>query len=272
MNDPRPARPFRRKPTARATSSRPKASPPRADGSLRLNRFLAGAGLGSRRACDAIISEGRVTFNGEPCVNLGTVVGPEDRVLVDGKPVRAHAPVYVLLNKPVGYLSTRTDPEQRDTVFDLLPPEMPRLFHVGRLDQDSEGLLILTNDGDLALRLTHPRYKIDKEYEVTLDRTYNTADTPRLLEGMYIKVDGEGGRPPTRARARAESVYRLGPQSIKIILRQGMKRQIRLMLAELGYQVRRLRRTRLGPLPLGSLPIGHWRYLLPRELGSLRER
>lgn len=239
---------------------------------MRLNRFLAAAGLGSRRACDAIIAEGRVTLNGKRCETMGITVGPEDQVAVDGRPVRSHAPVYVLLNKPPGYLSTRTDPDQRQTVFDLLPPELPRLFHVGRLDQDSEGLLILTNDGDLALRLTHPRFKIDKEYEVSLDRAYNTADTPRLLEGMYIKVDGEGGRMPGRARARAESVYRLGPQTIKIILRQGLKRQIRLMLAELGYEVRRLRRTRLGPLPLGSLPVGHWRYLLPRELGSLRER
>ena len=238
---------------------------------MRLNRFLAAAGLGSRRACEAIITAGRVQVNGRPVTNLATTVLPEDAVKVDNRAVHAEQQVCVLLNKPVGFLSTRTDPNQRDTVFDLLPPDMPRLFHVGRLDLDSEGLLLLTNDGDLALRLTHPRYKIEKEYEVLLDRPFDTALTEKLLHGVYIPVDNrvEGG-PPERVRAKAEAIHRLGPNKLKVILRQGLKRQIRLMFLEVGYEVKRLERVRLGPLRLGRLKTGAWRYLDAGEVAALR--
>jgi 23S rRNA pseudouridine2605 synthase len=238
---------------------------------VRLNRFLAAAGLGSRRACEAIITAGRVQVNGRPVTNLATTVLPEDSVKVDNRAIHAEQQVCVLLNKPVGFLSTRTDPGQRNTVFDLFPPDMPRLFHVGRLDLDSEGLLLLTNDGDLALRLTHPRYKIEKEYEVLLDRPFDTALTERLLRGVYIPVDNrEEGGPPERVRAKAEAIHRLGANKLKVILRQGIKRQIRLMFLEVGYEVKRLERVRLGPLRLGRLKTGAWRYLDAGEVAALR--
>ncbi len=236
---------------------------------MRLNRYLAAAGLGSRRACEALVTEGRVTLNGQPCTTLATAIQPKDSVKVDGRLVQAERATYVLLNKPTGFLSTRTDPRQRRTVFDLLPADFPRLFHVGRLDQDSEGLLLLTNDGELALRLTHPRYKVDKEYEVLLDRAFDMTLGEKLRAGVFIPVEMENGQPPRRVRARAEALYRINPHTLKVILRQGLKRQIRLMFAELGYNVRRLQRTRLGTLQLGPLKPGEWRFLDPREVASL---
>ena len=238
---------------------------------MRLNRYLAAAGLGSRRACEVLITNGRVAVNGQPCTNLATTVGPDDSVKVDKKVVHVQRPVYVLLNKPVGFLSTRTDPRQRDTVFDLLPEDFPRVFHVGRLDQDSEGLLLLTNDGDFAQRLTHPRYKVDKEYEVYVDRPFDMTLAPKLHQGVFIKIDPEQeGQPPQRVRARAEAIYKLGAQRLKVILRQGLKRQIRLMFLQVGYEVKRLERVRLGTLKLGSLRPGEWRYLTDREVAALK--
>lgn len=237
---------------------------------MRLNRYLAAAGLGSRRACEAIITSGRVSINGRPCVVLATTVEPTDAVKVDGRTVQTQRPIYVLLNKPAGFLSTRTDPRQRDTVFDLLPPDFPRTFHVGRLDQDSEGLLLLTNDGEFALRLTHPRYKVDKEYEVLLDQAFDMAWVPKLQDGVFIPVDAEQeGQPPARARARAEAIHKLGANKLKVILRQGLKRQIRLMFSHIGYEVKRLQRVRLGTLRLGNLRPGEWRYLDAREVAAL---
>ncbi len=238
---------------------------------MRLNRYLASAGLGSRRACEAIITAGRVAINGHVVRALATTVTPSDAVRVDGRAVHVERPVYVMLNKPAGFLSSRTDPEQRDTVFDLLPAEFPRVFHVGRLDLDSEGLLLLTNDGDLSLKLTHPRYKIEKEYEVLLDRSFEMGLAEKLLAGVFIAVDPpQPGAPPERVRARAEAIYRLAPNKLKVILRQGLKRQIRLMFLAVGYEVQRLQRVRMGGLKLGKLRPGEWRYLEDREVAALR--
>ena len=238
---------------------------------MRLNRYLAAAGLGSRRACEAIITAGRVTINGRAVSVLATTVAPADAVRVDGRSVQAEQPMYVLLNKPAGFLSSRTDPGQRDTVFDLLPTDFPRVFHVGRLDLDSEGLLLLTNDGDFSLKLTHPRYKVEKEYEVLLDRAFDMALVEKLLAGVFIAVDPpQPGAPPERVRARAEAVHRLAPNKLKVILRQGLKRQIRLMLLAVGYEVKRLQRVRMGSLKLGRLRSGEWRYLDEREVAVLR--
>ena len=237
---------------------------------MRLNRYLAAAGLGSRRACEGIITSGRVSINGRPCVELATTVQPQDSVKVDGRVVEVQRPVYVLLNKPAGFLSTRTDPRQRDTVFDLLPEDFPRVFHVGRLDKDSEGLLLLTNDGEFALRLTHPRHKVEKEYEVVLDRPFDMALGEKLRQGVFIKVDAEQeGQPPQRVRAHADGVYKLANNKLKVILRQGLKRQIRLMFLAVGYEVKRLERVRQGTLKLGSLRPGEWRYLADREVAAL---
>src|SRR5437660_5107824 len=151
---------------------------------MRLNRFLAAAGIGSRRKCDELIATGRVTINGTVCINFSTQPDERDHVKVDGKLVHLERTMTIALHKPAGFVSTRSDPNARDTIFDLLPPKFPRLFNIGRLDAQSEGLLILTNNGDLAQELTHPRFKIEKEYEVTLDRQWDSALTQKLLHGI----------------------------------------------------------------------------------------
>jgi len=228
---------------------------------MRINRFLAASGLGSRRSCEELIRAGSVTINGQICQNLATEVSEEDFVKVGSKRILPEKHSYILLHKPRGYLCTASDTHDRRTIFELLPGHWPRLFHVGRLDRDSEGLLILTNDGDLALHLTHPRYKIEKEYEVLLDRPYDAAkDTPRLLRGVNV----EGGR------ARADAVRQLAPNLLRIVLRQGLKRQIRLMLYKVGYEVKRLIRMRIGSLRLTELRAGEWRVMTPAEVKALR--
>lgn len=223
---------------------------------MRLNRFLAAGGIGSRRQCDALIAAGRVTINGRVCTDFSAQPAAGDHVKVGGKLVHVDQPLHVILNKPPGFVSTRRDPHARDTVFDLLPPKFPRLFNVGRLDAQSEGLLILTNDGDLAQRLTHPRFKVEKEYDVTLDRRWDAAVTPKLLHG--IALDGE--------RARFEKLHTVTETRLRVVLRQGLNRQIRRMFGAFGYDVKRLVRTRVGNLRLGDLPRGHWRILGAREL------
>jgi len=227
---------------------------------MRLNRFLAAAGVGSRRQCDQIIAAGRVTINGQVCTDFSTQPAPRDHVKVDGRLVHVQTPLSIVLNKPAGYVSTRNDAHARDTIFDLLPAKFGQLAHAGRLDAQSEGLLVLTNDGDLAQRLTHPRFKVDKEYLVTLDQTWDKSLSPRLLKGIVL--DGE--------RARIAELHSLGPTRLRVILRQGINRQIRRMFEAVGYQVKHLVRVRVGSLHLGDLPRGHWRPLTGRELSSLK--
>jgi 23S rRNA pseudouridine2605 synthase len=217
--------------------------------------------MGSRRSCEALITGGEVTVNGQTCQNLATEVSDEDFVKVRGKRVVPEKHHYLLLYKPRGYLCTAEDTHERQTIFDLLHGSWPRLFHVGRLDKDSEGLLILTNDGDLALHLTHPRYKIEKEYEVQLDRPFDlAADKARLLKGVRIE----------QGLAKAESVRQVSAKVLRIVLRQGLKRQIRQMLYKTGYEVKRLVRIRIGPLRMGELRAGEWRVLTAAEVAALR--
>ncbi|MDX2082112.1 MAG: pseudouridine synthase [Terrimicrobiaceae bacterium] len=227
---------------------------------MRLNRFLAAAGFGSRRACDDLIASGAVTINGRTVEKLATLVGEGDEVRCNGRIARAARLVYLLLNKPKGYVVSRADELGRRTVFDLLPAEHGSLFHVGRLDRDSEGLLILTNDGELAQRLTHPAHEVEKEYEVTLDKAFPEESVARLLRGFHI----EGGR------ARMERVRHLAPKVLRVVLRQGLKRQIRLMFYDMGFEVERLVRVRIGSLKGTGLPVGHFRLLTPAEIESLR--
>ncbi|CAN5171889.1 pseudouridine synthase [soil metagenome] len=226
---------------------------------MRLNRFLAAAGVGSRRHCDELIAAGRVTINGRVCTDFSYEPAPTDHVKVGNKMVRAERQLHLVLHKPAGFVSTRSDPNARNTIFDLLPPNMPRLFNVGRLDAQSEGLLVLTNDGDLAQRLTHPRYKVEKEYEVTLDKPWDPELAAKLLRGVML--DGQ--------RARLERITPIKTNRVAVILRQGINRQIRRMFYEVGYEVKRLVRTRIGTLRLGDMPRGHWRPLSSGELKSL---
>ncbi|MBA3543090.1 MAG: rRNA pseudouridine synthase [Chthoniobacterales bacterium] len=230
---------------------------------MRLNRFLAAAGLGSRRHCDELIAEGRVTVNGQPCTNFGTQVEESDHVKVDRRLVRPPAETLtIMLHKPAGFVSTRRDPNATDTIYDLVPAKFGRLFNIGRLDAQTEGLLLMTSDGDLAQQLTHPRYKVEKEYEVTLDHRWDPRRGQKLLDGVFL----EG------KRARLARLQAVGPTRVRVVLQQGLNRQIRRMFYELGYEVERLVRTRIGHLHLGEMPRGHWRPLTKSELVKLKSR
>jgi 23S rRNA pseudouridine2605 synthase len=229
---------------------------------LRLNRFLAAAGVGSRRHCDELIAAGRVTINGKTCTNFSAQPDARDHVKVNGKLVHVAPPLTIMLYKPAGFVSTRRDPHARDTVFDLLPAKFSRLFNIGRLDAQTEGLLLLTNDGDLAQRLTHPRYKIDKEYEVTLDRPWDPLLAAKLLRGIFLD----------NQRAKIAQLHSVSPTHLRVVLRQGINRQIRRMFEVVGYRVKRLVRIRIGSARLGDLPRGHWRALTKREVESLEGR
>ena len=226
---------------------------------MRLNRFLAAAGVGPRRHCDELIAAGRVAINGKTCTNFSAQPDTRDHVKVDGKLVHVAPPLTIMLHKPAGFVSTRKDPHARETVFDLLPGKLSRLFNIGRLDAQTEGLLLLTNDGDLAQQITHPRYKIDKEYEVTLDRPWDLAHGPKLLRGIVL--DGR--------RARIARLHSASATRLRVVLRQGINRQVRRMFEALGYHVKRLVRVRIGSLRLGDLPRGHWRALTKHELESI---
>lgn len=233
---------------------------------MRLNQFLARAGAGSRRACDELIRAGRVQVNRSVCTNLGTRVEDGDDVRLHGRAVRAAPPVLIAMNKPRGVLCTSRDERDRRTVHDFLPPDIGRLFTVGRLDMDSEGLILLTNDGPLSERLTRPAHHVEKEYLVTLDRALEGADVERLLKGMRIP-DGSprDGAAPRRRLAYALSARAEPGRKARVVLEQGINRQIRVMFEMLGYRVSRLRRTRIGGLGLGRLRAGEWRYLRDRE-------
>jgi 23S rRNA pseudouridine2605 synthase len=167
----------------------------------------------------------------------------------------------LILHKPTRCLSSRQSQGGKSTVYDLLPREVSNLPHVGRLDADSEGLLLFTNDGALAQAITHPSRHVEKEYEVVIDRMFDPAHTAKLLKGIYLE---EG-------RAKAEHLHIEGANKLRVVLTQGINRQIRRMFAALGYKVKRLTRTRLGPLKLGRLPRGAWRELTGREVESLRQ-
>ena len=229
--------------------------------SMRLNRYLALCGLGSRRACEEIILGGGVRINGRAVRELATVVQDGDNVVARGRVVRPAGVRYVVLHKPSGILSSRASQGGKRTVYDVLPREVLTLPHVGRLDAESEGLLLLSNDGALAHAVTHPSRHVEKEYEVILDRSFDPSLTAKLLKGVYLE---EG-------RAKAAAVNIEGANKLRVVLTQGINRQIRRMFAALGYKVKRLTRTRLGPLRLGRLPRGSWRELTVREIDSLRK-
>src|SRR5688572_5913931 len=231
------------------------------EGGVRLQKYLAQAGVASRRQSETLIVAGRVRVNGVVVTELGTRVEPErDVVEVDGRPVRSATTEWVVLHKPFGYLSTRTDPQGRRTLYELLPPQLRRLFYVGRLDRDSEGLILLTNDGDVAHRMLHPRHGIEREYEI--DVALPIADD--VLEQLTRGVELDDGP------ARAERARRLAPARLALTLREGRKREVRRMLEAAGHHVVRLRRVRYGPIRLGELPPGRWRHLSPEEIAAVQ--
>jgi 23S rRNA pseudouridine2605 synthase len=225
----------------------------------RLQKVLARAGIGSRRACEQLIANGRVTVNGE-VAGLGRRVSVErDELAVDGVPLSVRPGlVYYLLNKPVGVVTTAADPHGRRTVLDLVPRQ-PRVFPVGRLDANTEGLLLLTNDGDLAHRLTHPRFGVDKEYYAVVEGVPSPADLRRLRRGVQLE---DGMTAPAR-------VSLIPPSGLRITIHEGRNRQVRRMCDAIGHPVSRLVRARLGPLADRALSPGAWRPLTAAEVRSL---
>jgi 23S rRNA pseudouridine2605 synthase len=227
---------------------------------VRLNAFLARSGIASRRGADELVKAGRVTVNGEPG-RLNTVVGARDAVAVDGKPVARQPLAYVLLHKPAGVVTTARDPQGRKTVLDLVPREEGRIVPVGRLDADTTGALLLTNDGPLAHRLAHPRYGVEKVYEAELQREPSAEALRLLAEGVELE---DGVTAPARVR-------RLGPRRIELVLHEGRNRQVKRMCIAVGARVARLHRPRYAGLELGRLAPGESRELSRAEVAALRK-
>jgi 23S rRNA pseudouridine2605 synthase len=296
----------------------------------RLQKALAHAGVASRRACEALIAAGRVSVNGQVVTQLGTLVAATDRVTVDGKSIGGDAPLtYVMLHKPAGYVTTARDPEGRPTVLDLVrgprrvsrftgagravagaakagagaaveePKADPvpvatgvlaRLYPVGRLDVDSEGLVLLTNDGDMSLHLTHPRYEQEKEYRVQVEGVPDEKVLDRLRQGIdldgrptspagirFLQTAPEPAAAPGQRRARRQTGAALAiptavPRTtwLSFVIHEGRQRQVRRMCLAVGLPVRRLVRVRMGGLCLGNLPLGAWRFLTEAEIKLLK--
>jgi 23S rRNA pseudouridine2605 synthase len=232
----------------------------------RINKLLAHAGVGSRRQCDALIRAGRVAIDGRQVHDLGTKADPEaHRLTVDGKPVGVERPVYWLVNKPRGVVCTNHDPAGRTRAVDLVPHVAQRVYTVGRLDEMSEGLLLLTNDGDLAFQLMHPRFGVEKTYLVQVQGQPSKGDLAQLLQGVWLS-DGK-----VRAR-RVRQVKRQGESTwLRIVLAEGKNREVRRMLAKQGHKVLTLKREAIGPVQLDRLPKGKARRLSGTELEALRQ-
>jgi 23S rRNA pseudouridine2605 synthase len=232
----------------------------------RLNKLLAHAGLGSRRRVEELIAQGRVTVDGETVTDLGRKVDPEQAdVRCDGERVKAEPPAYYLLNKPHGVVCTSADPEGRPKAVDLIRGGSQRLYTVGRLDADSRGLIILTNDGELTEQLTHPRHRVAKVYRVWVKGAMSPEAVERVQRGVYLS-EGRTALGRVRVtRRRREST------ELEIELRQGVNRQVRRVLAKVGHAVSDLERVAIGPIRDPGLKEGAWRRLRPAEVRSLRD-
>jgi 23S rRNA pseudouridine2605 synthase len=227
---------------------------------VRLNAYLARAGVASRRRADDLIRAGRVRVNGEPG-QLSTVVGRRDAVDLDGRRLTLQPLTYILLHKPAGAVTTANDPHGRRTVVDLVD-HPARVVPVGRLDADTTGALLLTNDGDLAHRLAHPRYEVEKVYVADVEGDVDDRTLARLAAGVELD---DGLTAPARAR-------RVAPSRIELAIHEGRKHQVKRMLDAVGHPVGRLHRPRYAGLTLDELPPGRWRLLEPDEIGELRRR
>jgi 23S rRNA pseudouridine2605 synthase len=230
----------------------------------RLNKYLAHAGVGSRRHCDDLIARGRVRVDGTIVRELGSKVEPTQEVSVDGQPLQVERLVYWAVNKPRGYLCTNHDPAGRPLALDLMPHVRQRVYTVGRLDEDSEGLLLMTNDGDLAHKLMHPRYGVEKTYLVQVAGKPGHDDFEKLLKGVWLSDGHVKARSVRRIKNQGESTW------LEIVLNEGKNREIRRMLAKLDHKVLRLRRVAIGPIHLGRLRSGKSRPLRHEDLAQLR--
>jgi len=297
-----PARPATTK-TTRPATRKPANTPP---GTIRLHKLLADAGVASRRDCEVLITQGRVSVNGKTVATLPAWADPAaDKIKVDGKPIKPQVhgkqdSVYVLVHKPRHVVSTTSDPQGRKCVTDLvdLPtPKKIRLFPVGRLDAESTGLMLLTNDGELANRLAHPRYEVSKQYQASVRGHVSEEDLKKLKDGLYLahtknpihrmgnagKADAYANKTGGAVNTKLASMARVqligysrdkarGQRTnLAITLREGQNREIRRMLARLGYKVRRLKRTAIGPIKITGLGLGQWRPLTSREVNMLRK-
>lgn len=232
---------------------------------MRLARYLAGCGVASRRACEGLIRAGLVSVNGTVVASPAVSVLPDrDQVCYRGRRVLPQAPVCLALNKPAGYTCSARDAHAERLVYELVPRRLGRLFTVGRLDRDSEGLILLTNDGDLAQHLAHPSRGIRKTYHVDVQGRLAGGCLTRLRDGVFD--DGDTLRPVT------VGVLEAGPERsvLRLVLQEGRKREIRRLCAAVGLRVLRLRRVAFGPLQLGGLASGAWRELTPSEIAALR--
>ena len=233
---------------------------------VRLQKFLALAGIGSRRHCEEYIRAGRVTVDGRVVTELGVTIDPSrQEVRLDGERVRGQPKRYYLLNKPPGYVCTNRDPAGRPRAIDLVPDGSRRLFTVGRLDANSQGLLLVTNDGELANRLAHPRYQVSRKYRVQVVGRPTQETLRKLRRGMYFSDGHFRAKSVRRLRSKGKSTL------LEIELTQGRNREIRRLLARVGHKVIHLERVAFGPLSLGHLRVGKSRPLKPAELKALRE-
>lgn len=232
---------------------------------VRLQKYLSRAGVASRRKSEELMRQGRVRVNGSVVTAMGTRVDPgRDRVEVNGERVEIPPARWILFHKPRGCLTTRKDPRGRITVYDLLPDDFRALRYVGRLDRQTEGLLLLTNQGDLVHGLTHPSSEVEREYRAWVTGRPSPETVDRLSRGVELE-DG-----PARAERVGVLRAKEGRALVGLVLREGRKREVRRLLRAVGHPVRRLKRVRFGPLGLGDLPRGEWRDLEPDEVESLR--
>ena len=233
---------------------------------MRLQKYLASCGVASRRAAEKLIAEGHVTVDGQKITEMGVQVEDHQIICVDGKRVRPEGEKhYIMYHKPAGEVTTVSDPEGRATVLDRFRDYPVRLYPVGRLDYDSEGLLLLTNDGDLTERMLHPSMEVDKTYLARVSNQVTPEEARQLERGVMVD-----GRQTARAKVHILSVQNLFTDMI-ITIHEGRNRQVRKMVEQIGHQVVMLRRIRFGPLKLGELPRGMWRPLTPEELDALKK-
>lgn len=231
---------------------------------LRLNKFLSGSGVASRRKCDEIIASGKVTVNGKVVTEIGSQINEKkDKVMVEGKAVCLPSSfVYIKLNKPKGYACTASDEKGRKTIYDLVDCE-ERLFSIGRLDYNTEGLIILTNDGDFANKVSHPRYDVEKEYRVTIEGKIKESELAVLRKGVV--VDGQK-MPPAKVKLLSQDE---NISKISVVINEGQNRQVRRMFEAIGREIKLLKRVRIGSVRLGGLSRGQWRDLTEDELNLL---